>query len=439
MNTFIQIATERLMTHYLLLTITFLCLGTITQAQPIGQDSSLVLKPTWVFDGDEMHQNWSVVVQGTQIVSAGPQEAVTGGEATVIELPGMTLMPGLIEGHSHMFLHPYNEADWNDQVLKESLALRVARATVHAKKTLMAGVTTARDLGTEGALYADVGLQQAIDEGIIPGPHLLIATRAIVATGSYGPKGFDPAVDVPLGAEAADGVDQLIRTVREQIGRGADLIKVYADYRWGPDGDAMPTFSEEELRLIVTTAGSSGRPVVAHASTAEGMRRAAAAGVSTIEHGDGGTPEVFRLMKEKGVALCPTLAAGAAILQYRGWNKETDPEPERIVAKRASFKAALEAGVTICAGGDVGVFPHGDNVREQEMMVDYGMSARAVLRASTRVNAEVFGLSDQVGQIAPGMVADLIAVTGNPEQDISALRKVALVMKHGAFYKKPSR
>ncbi len=401
------------------------------------QDTTYVLRPDRVFDGENMHDGWIVTVTGEQITAAGPASTTKiPTPSKEIILSGMTLLPGLIEGHSHLLLHPYNETSWNDQVLREPQALRVARATVHARQTLMAGFTTVRDLGTEGAGYADAGIKEAIAQGIIPGPRMIVATRAIVATGSYGPKGFDPAFDVPLGAEPADGADELVRVVRDQIGKGADLIKVYADYWWGLHGDAMPTFSEEELKLIVATARSSGRPVVAHASTAEGMRRATLAGVATIEHGDDGTSEVFRLMQQKGVALCPTLAAGDAILQYQGWNKDTEPEPELIQQKKASFKAALAAGVTICAGGDVGVFPHGDNIRELEMMVDYGMSALDVLRSATSVNARVFGVEDQIGRVRPGLQADLIAVAGDPARQIAALRQVRLVMKGGKIYKK---
>ncbi len=391
-----------------------------------------LLRPERVFDGENVHTGWVVVVAADTIQAAGPaaQVRVPAG-AQVVEMPGQTLLPGLIEGHSHLLLHPYNETSWDDQVLRESEAERVVRAVVHAGATLAAGFTTARDLGSEGAGYADVGLKQSIEKGIIPGPRLLVAGPAIVATGSYGPKGFAPHVHVPLGAQEADGHDELVRVVREQIGGGADLIKVYADYRWGPNGEAMPTFTQEELELIVKTANASGRPVVAHAATAEGMRRAALAGVSTIEHGDGGTPEVFRLMAERGVALCPTIAAGDAILQYRGWRNGIDPEPARIREKRRSFKAALDAGVTIVAGGDVGVFPHGDNVRELELMVEYGMPVMDVLRSVTSGNADVFGMAKKVGRIRPGLLADLVAVEGDPTKDISALRRVRWVMKNG--------
>ena len=380
--------------------------------------------------------DWVVWVQGEKIAGAGKEKEINlPSNIETIRLKGQTLLPGLIEGHSHILLHPYNETSWNDQVLKESRTLRVVRATVHVKKTLMAGFTTIRDLGSEGADYADVGVKQSIERGIIPGPRMQVAGRAIVATGSYGPKGFHPDFQVPLGAEPTDGND-IIRTVREQIGKGADFIKVYADYRWGPNGEAMPTFSQEELELMVKTAVSSGRPVVAHAATAEGMRRATLAGVLTIEHGDGGTPEVFQLMAEKGVALCPTLAAGDAIMQYRGWKKGEDPEPDRMVNKRKSFAYALEAGVPIVAGGDVGVFPHGDNARELEMMVEYGMSTKAVLHAATQVNAKYMGLENQIGTVKESFLADLISVEGNPLEDISTLKKVKFVMKGGTIFRK---
>jgi imidazolonepropionase-like amidohydrolase len=333
-------------------------------------------------------------------------------------------------------LHPYNEASWNNQVLFEPLAVRTARATVAARATLMAGITTPRDLGTEGAGYADAGLKQAIDLGIIPGPRMIVTTRAIVTTGSYGPKGAQEW-SLPLGAEEANGRDELIRVVRDQMGRGADWIKVYADYRWGPSGEALPSFTLDELNLIVEVAGSGGRPVVAHAATAEGMRRATLAGVATIEHGDGGTPEVFRLMAEKGVAFCPTLAAGDATAQYAGWRKGTDPEPARIAAKRESFKAALAAGVTMCFGGDVGVYPHGDNVRELELMVSYGMGAVPALMAATSGNARILKLEERLGTIRAGRLADLIAVDGDPTRDISALRRIRFVMKGGAVVREP--
>ncbi|GHM99907.1 hypothetical protein WSM22_13970 [Cytophagales bacterium WSM2-2] len=388
-----------------------------------------------IFDGEAIREGWAVVVEGNKIISIGPKEKISAPANSVkINYPNSTLLPGLIEGHSHLLLHPYNETSWDDQVMKESDTYRVARATVHAKNTLMAGFTTVRDLGSEGAGYADVELKKAINDGIIIGPRMIVAGKAIVATGSYGPKGYDADVKYIKGAEEADG-DNLIKVTRDQIGNGADLVKVYADYRWGKNNEAMPTFSIDELKLIVETARSSGRPVVAHASTIEGMRRSILAGIETIEHGDEGTIEIFKLMKEKGVALCPTLAAGDAISQYRGWKKGNGQDPERIKKKKECFKLALQSGVTILAGGDVGVFTHGDNTRELELMVEYGMPATDVLKSVTSVNAKVFHVDNQIGSIKEGLKADLIVVTGDPSKNISDLRKIQFVMKDGVIHR----
>jgi imidazolonepropionase-like amidohydrolase len=402
----------------------------ILSASAWGQ---VVLKPARVFDGDSVHEGWAVRVRGDRIEAAGPAASVDTAGTRVVELPGATVLPGLVEGHSHILLHAYNETPWSDQVAHEGLALRAARAVNHLRATLMAGFTTVRDLGTEGAAYADVELKQAVNQGIIPGPRVLASTRAIVATGSYAPKGFALEWRVPQGAEEADGIDSLTRVVRDQIGHGADWIKLYGDYRWGPGPGSHPTFSLDEMKLAVETARSAGVPVAVHSSTPEGMRRATLAGVETIEHGDGGTPEIFKLMAEHHVALCPTLAAGDATAQYAGWRKGSAPEPQGIARKRASFKAALDAGVTILSGSDVGVFTHGENAREIELMVAYGMSNVAALKSATSIAGQVLHMN--IGKVTPGMYADLIAVDGDPTTDIAALRRVKLVMKAGTIYK----
>jgi imidazolonepropionase-like amidohydrolase len=399
----------------------------------------VVLKPARVFDGisPEAHEGWAVVVRGDRIESAGPAGEIKVPEgARTIELPGQTLLPGLIDLHTHVLLHPYDEALWDDQVLKEPLALRVCRATNHLKSTLLSGFTTIRDLGTEGAGYADVGIKQAVDQGVVPGPRMLVVTRAIVATGSYAPKGFAPEWHIPQGAEEADGVDSLIRVVRDQIGRGADWIKVYADTAMG-GGPVRPSFSQEELTRIVQTAGSVGVPVAAHATSKEGMRRAALAGVATIEHGSGGDEEVFALMARHGVALCPTLAAYEASARHRGYRPGTDPEPAALKRAREMLKKALAAGVTIANGSDMGVFAHGDGAREIELLVDYGMKPADALRAATGVAAKTIGFDDRLGAIKPGLLADLVAVEGDPTGDIKALRKVKLVMKGGEIHREP--
>jgi imidazolonepropionase-like amidohydrolase len=399
----------------------------------LAQDKYTLLRPSRVFDGEMMHNNWQVLIKNQRVEAVG-EKLIIPPNTEIIDIPNSTLLPGLIEGHSHLLLHPYNETTWDDQVLCESRAERIARATVHARKTLLAGFTTVRDLGTEGADYDDVGLKTAIEKGIIVGPRMFVAGRALVASGSYGPKGFHSEITVPQGAEEADGVDNLTKSVRTQIGKGADVIKIYADYRWGLMKDPQPTFLQEEIELVVKVAQSSGRQVVAHASTPEGMRRAIMGGVSTIEHGDNGTPEIFKLMKEKGVCLCPTLAAGDAVSQYKGWKKGQEPEPERVQEKRKTFKMAMETGVRICMGGDVGVFPHGDNARELEMMVQYGMKPIDVLRSSTSINAESFKIKD-LGMIKKGFLADILIVEGNPVEQISGVRKVKIVMKDGVIIK----
>ncbi len=373
-----------------------------------------------------------MLVVGARIERIAPAASLAApADARKIDLAGLYLLPGLIELHSHLLLHPYDETAWDDQVLKESLELRTIRATLAAKTTLEAGFTTLRDLGTEGAGFADVAVRDAIAKGMIPGPRIFASTRAIVATGCYGPgSGFDPRWSLPKGAQEASGVPEVRRAVREQIAAGADWIKVYADYRRAKGSPATPTFSQEELDALVGEAKSAGKPVAAHATTDEGIWRAVTAGVRTIEHGTGVSEATLGLMKERGTFLCPTLAATEAVTRYGGW-KAGEPDPPAIVESKAFFARVLKSGVTIGCGSDVGVFAHGTEAREIELMVAYGMKPADALRAATATAAEVLGRAKELGRIAPGFAADLVALRGDPIADVSHLRSPTLVMKGG--------
>jgi imidazolonepropionase-like amidohydrolase len=431
--------TRRMKRFFFLLMVCAAATFSLGAQAPPGH--ALLLEPAQVWTaGEPLHTGWVVLIEGNEIKAVGPLASVTvPADAERVALPGMTVLPGLMDLHSHLLLHPYNEKLWDEQVLTEPPAYRTIVATRHAEATLMAGFTTLRDLGTEGAGFADVALKRAIDEGVIPGPRLWVVTRAIVATGAYGPavRDYRPDISLPQGAQEANGEAEAVAAVREQAARGADWIKIYGDYRTGPRGETRPTFTQAEMNAMVAGAHDSGRPVAVHAQSDEGMRRAALAGVDTIEHGTGGTEATFRLMAEKHIAYMPTLTATEAYAIYFHHYVPGTPPTDEMQEAAHAFALAQKAGVIIGNGSDVGVFKHGENWRELAWMVRAGMTPVEALTAATATDAAVIGMSKQLGRLHPGMLADVIAVAGDPTQKIDALKDVRLVVKDGVVYRRP--
>lgn len=426
----------------MLCTLVISALASASWASTPQHDYLLLPDRVWTGDGDSTHTDWAVLVHDGNITAVGPKASIqVPADTQRIELPGTTLTPGLIDLHSHLFLHPYNETLWNDQVLKEATDYRTLEAAAHARATLLSGFTTLRDLGTEGAGYADVSIKRAIDEGLIPGPRMFIATRAIVASSSYGPgpRGFRPDLDLPSGAQEVSGVDAAMRAVREQAAHGADWIKLYADYRVGPDGGTAPTFTPAELKAIVDTAHLIGRPVAAHAASDAGVRMAVEAGVDSVEHGYGASESTFKLIKQHGTAYEPTLTAVDATEEYFDhYRPGQDPPTAKMREAERAFRTALKLGVIIGNGSDVGVFAHGTNWREPVAMVRDGMTAPQALHAATDVAAKILRQQDRFGRIATGMHADLAAFSGDPSTHIDDLAHPVFVMKDGTLYRSPN-
>ena len=384
---------------------------------------------------DQPVENAVVLIEGKFIVKVGKGVSIPT-EAEVIDLSNSTVLPGLIDSHTHLLLH---SGSYEDQLLKESIPYRAILGTVAAKKTLEAGFTTVRDVETEGAMYDDVALRNAINDGHIPGPRIQASTRALSITGGYAPYGYSPDVDVPYGVQVADGVDGVRRAVREQIRYGADVIKIYADSRYRRRvADSLvgsPTFTDDEMKAIVEEAEKVGVHVCAHAYTSEAAQRAVRAGVRSIEHGLYLNDETFKLMKQKGVYWVPTLIA------YYMWAKDTTNSPEvkkmveySVQRHKETFQRALKADVRIAFGTDM-YNPHGDGAKEFRLMVDYGMDPMKVIQSATSMAARLLDWEKDIGTIEEKKYADIIAVSGDPLKDITLLEHVSFVMKDGIIHK----
>jgi imidazolonepropionase-like amidohydrolase len=403
----------------------------------ISQEKIKVIKCGSLIDvkNEQVKKNVLILIKGNKIEKVGTFEIPPGAE--IIDLSDMTVLPGLIDSHVHLFLH---EGSYDDQLLKESIPYRTIRAVVHARQTLEAGFTTIRDLETEGAGYADVDLKTAINQGIIPGPRMQVSTRALSTTGGYALMGYSWEIQVPTGAQLVDGVDEVRKAVREQIKYGADWIKIYADSRRRRNevADSLTwylTFSDDELKAIVEEAQKMNVKVAAHCYSSIAAQRAINAGVASIEHGLYLDEATLKLMKEKGVYYCPTLVAYYRWSKREGLSPETRKMIENTVKLHSeTFKRALKVGVKIAFGSDL-TESHGTNAEEFELMVKYGMKPLDAIKSATIISAELLGWQDKIGSIEPGKLADIIAVKGDPLNDIKVLRDVKFVMKDGEIYK----
>jgi imidazolonepropionase-like amidohydrolase len=377
-----------------------------------------------------------IVVRGGNIESIGgsvPADALT------IDLGDMTLLPGLIDAHTHILLQgDITSADYDEQLFKESMPYRALRASRAVKIALEHGFTALRDVETEGAMYTDVDVKRAINNGVIPGPRLFVSTRAMSVTGGYGPSGYSPEIGYPMGVQIVDGVEGGRKAVREQIAHGADWIKVYADrsYFVQKDGtlSSIPTFTAEEMKAIVDEAHRLRHKVAAHAMARPGIENALNASVDSIEHGIAIPDDLLDQMVARGVYLCPTLTVTEYVAPGRGgvWAKIPNYHHD-------SFQRALRKGVKIAFGTDAGGFPWDavNEAKEFEYETRYGMTPMQAIQSATRVAAELLGMSDRMGTLETGKFADIVAVPGNPLQDITALQRVGFVMKNGEIYRRP--
>lgn len=423
-----------------LVTVFVLASGLLHAQSPATKP--VYLKCGTLLDGksETARKNVVLAIQGDKITSV---ESGEGKEprAEMIDLSTKTCLPGLIDTHTHVLLQgDITAADYDEQLLKQSPEYRAIQATVNVRRALEYGFTTIRDVETEGAGYADVDVKKAINNGIIPGPRMQVATRAMDVTGAYPLLGYAPNIDVPHGVQVVDGADGARKAVREQISHGADWIKVYSDrgYRVREDGvlDDIPTFTLEELKAIVDEAHRERRKVASHAIGIQGVHNSIEAGVDTVEHGDYIADADLKTMATRGIFKVPTIFVGAYVAEGRAaagapvWVK-------MLAIHEDTFRRALKAGVKIAFGTDAGGFPWTINpAKEFAYMVKWGMTPAQAIRSATATAAELLGWSDQVGTLEPGKFADIVAVSGDPLSDISVLERVEFVMKAGTVVRK---
>jgi imidazolonepropionase-like amidohydrolase len=418
--------------------------GVSSQTAPTSNSppKRVLIRAGHLIDGlsDGPRGDQGIMVQGDRIVAVGAYaELASRSEgAEQIDLSAMTVLPGLIDDHTHVLLQgDVTAADYDEQLLKESIPYRTIRATAAARTALMNGFTTIRDLETEGAMYADVDLKTAIARGIVPGPRMFVATRAFSATGMYPLLGYSWELKMPEGVQVVDGVDQIRKAVREQVKYGADWIKVYADRRYYVAADgrlrSWVNFTDEEFKAFVDEAHRLGRKVAAHAVAWDGVDAALRAGVNTIEHGDGLTPDLVDRMVKQHVYWCPTIYVGIYVAQGRGgaW-------PRMIELERQAFGMALKRGLLplISYGTDAGGYAWTENqAKEFAYLVKYGMTPMQAIKSATSVAARLLDQEDSLGAVTAGRFADLVAVAGDPLADITELERVRWVMKAGTVYK----
>jgi len=412
----------------------------VAQAAPPATKEVILIHAARLIDGssDRPRTDQGILVEGDRITQVGAWAdlSMKHAGARVVDLADRTVLPGLIDNHVHILLQgDITAEDYDEQLLKESIPYRAIRATAAVRTALMNGFTTMRDLETEGAMYADVDIKRAINAGIIPGPRMFVSTRAFAPTGMYPLSGYSWELRVPEGVQIVDGPDNIRKAVREQVKYGADWIKFYSDRRYyiGKDSrlHSWVNFTDEEMKALVDEAHRLGRKVAAHAIGWDGIDAALRAGVNTIEHGDGLTPDLMDRMSKTGVYWCPTIFVGVYVAEGRGgiW-------PKMVEIEKNAFGEALKRGVLISYGTDAGGYAWTENqAQELDYMVRYGMTPMQAIRSATSVAAALLDQQDNLGTIAPGNYADLIAVDGDPLADIRELQRVKFVMKGGKIYK----